>query len=262
MPPAIVMGPGIGAQREFGYPPVAEQFAGAGYAVLLFDYRGFGASDSQAGVIDPQQQRADYVAAVRYLSQIEEVGDSIVLWGWSLAGGHALSIAAERDDIDAVVAFSPVTDGRGLVRDRSVIGQIRAVLSGVRDALGGRVNRGHEIPVVGDKSSAVVPDPEAKRGYLDLIPRDAAWQNAVAARSLLKLANYQPVDQIETLQTPVFLAGGRNDRQVAVETLDTVVDTLRDPTYLKTGADHFSMLEDDLDVPMGSALAFLAETLR
>lgn len=256
------MGPGIGAQRQFGYPPVAERFAEAGYAVLLFDYRDFGASDGDSSLVNPQQQRADYTAAVEYLDQTDEVGDTVVLWGWSLAGGHALSVAATREDIDAVVALAPVTDGRAFVRDRPIIGQIGAVLNGVRDTLGSRVGREHKIPIVGDKSSTLVPDPNAKRGYLDLADSDTPWRNAVPARSVFNLVRYQPVDQIAGLQTPAFLVGGRNDRQVPVETLDTVADMLTNAMFLKTDADHFSVLDDDLDPAIGSALAFLADTLR
>lgn len=43
----IVMAPGFGGTRECGLEPYAEKFANAGYAVLLFDYRHFGASTGE-----------------------------------------------------------------------------------------------------------------------------------------------------------------------------------------------------------------------
>ena len=42
-PPVVVMAHGFGAERTFGLPAFAGRFAAAGLAVLLFDYRGFGA---------------------------------------------------------------------------------------------------------------------------------------------------------------------------------------------------------------------------
>lgn len=44
-PPVVVMGHGLGSQKDMGLHPYAEQFAAAGLAVLVFDYRGFGGSD-------------------------------------------------------------------------------------------------------------------------------------------------------------------------------------------------------------------------
>ena len=43
-PPVIVMGHGFGAVRELRLDAYAERFAEAGYAVLVFDYRHFGAA--------------------------------------------------------------------------------------------------------------------------------------------------------------------------------------------------------------------------
>ncbi|ERH04393.1 MAG: lysophospholipase [Halorubrum sp. J07HR59] len=262
-PPAIVMGPGIGACRRFGYSAVAERFAEAGYAVLLFDYRGFGASDGGSGLVDPHQQQTDYAAAVDHLAERTEIGDRVALWGWSLGGGHALAVAAERDDIDAVVSVAPITDGRTLVRRRPRIAQGRAVLSGMRDAVGHRVGLGQELPIVSDTSrAAVLPDPDAKRAYLDLVDADSSWHNAVPARSLLQLARYRPAERLDAVETPVCLLAGRADQLVPVDTLDDVAERLPEPTQIKTPATHFSPLGDDLDSAIGYAVTFLAEAIE
>ena len=261
-PPAVVMGPGIGANRQFGYPAVAERFAGAGYAVLLFDYRGFGASDGRSRLVDPRRQQTDYAAAVDHLAERTEVGDQVALWGWSLGGGHALAVAAERNDIDAVVSLAPITDGRALVRRRPRVANGRAVLSGLRDTVGHRVGLGRELPIVSDTTgAAILPDPDAKRAYLDLVDTDSTWDNAVPARSFLKLVNYRPAKRLGAVETPVCLLAGRADQLVSVETLDDVAERLPKPTQIKTPATHFSILGDDLDSAMGYAVTFLAEPI-
>jgi fermentation-respiration switch protein FrsA (DUF1100 family) len=45
--PCVVMGHGFSGTRDMGLAPYAERFARAGMAVLVFDYRHFGASDGQ-----------------------------------------------------------------------------------------------------------------------------------------------------------------------------------------------------------------------
>ena len=63
--PCVVMAHGFSATRRDRLPAYAERYADAGFAVLLFDYRGFG--DSGGGprqVIDIRRQQEDYEAAI------------------------------------------------------------------------------------------------------------------------------------------------------------------------------------------------------
>ncbi|TAK99999.1 MAG: hypothetical protein EPO09_00325, partial [Aquabacterium sp.] len=46
-PPVIIMAHGFGALKDWGLPPFAEHFVKAGFAVVRFDYRGFGKSGGQ-----------------------------------------------------------------------------------------------------------------------------------------------------------------------------------------------------------------------
>jgi len=45
--PAVAMAHGIGAVKEMFLEPIARRFADAGLAVLVFDYRSFGASGGE-----------------------------------------------------------------------------------------------------------------------------------------------------------------------------------------------------------------------
>jgi fermentation-respiration switch protein FrsA (DUF1100 family) len=63
----VVMGHGFSGTRDMGLAPYAERFASAGMAVLMFDYRHFGASDGQPRqLIDITEQLDDYRAATRF----------------------------------------------------------------------------------------------------------------------------------------------------------------------------------------------------
>ena len=51
-PPLIVMAHGFGGLKNCGLEPFAELFANNGFAVLLFDYRGFGGKPRKPEAID------------------------------------------------------------------------------------------------------------------------------------------------------------------------------------------------------------------
>jgi dienelactone hydrolase len=63
----VVMAHGLGGLRSAGLEPYARRFAEAGFAVLLFDYRHFGASDGQPRQwVSVRRQLADWAAAVAF----------------------------------------------------------------------------------------------------------------------------------------------------------------------------------------------------
>ena len=111
--PCVVMAHGFSGTRDDGLPAYAEAFCAAGYAVVLFDYRHFGASSGQPRqLLDIERQIADYRAVVQWARQLDGVDpDRIVLWGTSFSGGHVLEVAATDPRIAAVIAQVPFTDG-------------------------------------------------------------------------------------------------------------------------------------------------------
>ena len=107
--PCIVMAHGLGGTRDAGLEPYAERFAGAGFQVLLFDYRHFGASDGQPRqLLQVSRQLTDWRAAIdcaRTLAGVD--GDRIALWGSSFSGGHVATLAARESGIAAFAGSGP-----------------------------------------------------------------------------------------------------------------------------------------------------------
>ena len=63
----IVMAHGLGGTRDAGLEPYAQRFADAGFAVLLFDYRHFGASDGEPRqLLSVSKQLQDWRAAISF----------------------------------------------------------------------------------------------------------------------------------------------------------------------------------------------------
>ncbi|WP_193309148.1 alpha/beta hydrolase [Halorubrum halophilum] len=261
-PPVVVMAPGLGAERSFGYPAVAERFADAGYAAFLFDYRGFGASDGDAQLVDPAGQRADYAAAIDRVRRVDEIGRDLVLWGASLSAAHVLTLAAERRDVDAVIGAVPMLDGRAIARRRGGRYLARSAAAGVRDLLGHRVGRGRTVPIVGGSEElAAITEPGTKRKYLDLVDRESAWRNETPARTLLNVANYRPVTRLEQIRAPTLLLAGTDDAIVDSEAVVEAGATLSRGTVVTMPADHFSPFGADFTPAIGHQLSFLADAL-
>jgi dienelactone hydrolase len=94
--PLVVMAGGWCYVKEIVQPRYAEMFAAAGYAAVLFDYRGFGDSGGERRQhIDPHMQIEDYRNAISYAEALDEVDPTrIGVWGLSYSGGHSLVLAA------------------------------------------------------------------------------------------------------------------------------------------------------------------------
>ncbi|OYR54098.1 alpha/beta hydrolase [Halorubrum halodurans] len=261
-PPVVVMAPGLGAERSFGYPAVAERFADAGYAAFCFDYRGFGDSDGGSRSVHPGRQRADYAGALDRLDRVDAVGRERVLWGASLSAGHVLTLAAERRDVDAVIAVTPLLDARAVASARGAGYLVRSGLAGLRDLLGHRLGRGRTVPIVGGTDElAAITEPGTKRGYLDLVDRESTWRNETPARSLLRLVGYRPGERLAEIHAPTLLLAGTDDPVVPIESVREAAEDLRRGTVVSMPADHFSPFGADFEPAVGHQLSFLRDAL-
>ena len=98
-----------------------ERFARAltprGYAVLAFDYRGFGLSEGERGRLVPQEWAEDVRAAVDRVPGHPLLDDArIALLGWGLGGGVVVHEAADDERVRAVVCCNGIGDGRRSTR--------------------------------------------------------------------------------------------------------------------------------------------------
>lgn len=262
-PPVVVMAPPLGATRSFGLPAFAERLAVAGYAAFAFDYRGFGGSDGDDRLVDPARQRADLEAAVSRADRVDDVGHETVLWGADLGGGHALTVAADRTDVDAVVALTPITKGRSFVQQRGLPLTVRAVAGGLRDALGHRVRLGRDAPIVDDDAKlALIRGRGVKRQYLDVVDRDSDWRNVTSARSLLELVRYGAVSDPESIRAPALLLAGSRDELVPAAGVRELAEALPAGTLVRMPADHFSVYGDDFEPVVGHVESFLVDALE
>ncbi|MBB1057510.1 alpha/beta fold hydrolase, partial [Dietzia sp. B19] len=116
--PAIVMAHGLGCIRDLRLPAYAERFRDAGFVVVVFDYRHFGASDGQPRqFLDIGRQLDDWRSALAFTRSLTGVDpDRVIAWGTSFSGGHVLTLAGTGERLAGVVAQVPHVSGPAAVR--------------------------------------------------------------------------------------------------------------------------------------------------
>lgn len=196
--PIVVMAGGYATTKEFYSDNFAAKFASQGYAVLLYDHRGFGQSDGVPRYnVDPTVQVADYRNAITYATTLSLIDpERVGIWGSSYSGGECIVVAATDKRVKAVVAqvptiFSTLTAKRR-VNDKEA-----------EDALLKRINQ-DRLKVMGGAELALIPlfgEPGSGAAYST--PDAIAWYSEA-----FKQVPY-PIKKVVTLKS-VDLSRGYN----------------------------------------------------
>lgn len=111
--PAIVCAHGYGGIRRTTTPPTARAYAEAGFAALIFDYRGFGESGGDRWRLLPRFEVEDVRSAVTFLGSDSRINpDKIAIHGSSFGGAVALAATAADLRIKAMVCSVAMGNGR------------------------------------------------------------------------------------------------------------------------------------------------------
>jgi hypothetical protein len=117
--PGIVQGPGwLGLHDAKLYERYHRSFTDAGYAVLVFDYRGFGDSEGERGLILPMWQAEDIRNGITYMQTRSEVDPNrIGLFGSGGTGGALpIYVAAVDQRVKCVVSNYGFFSGKDWLR--------------------------------------------------------------------------------------------------------------------------------------------------
>lgn len=219
--PAILMVHGWGGVQDALTLPFYEPFRQAGFAVMTFDYAGWGKSEgTPRNVINPWQREREVEKALEHLRAQSAIDpDRIVLWGTSFGGGHVVRIAAKHPELLGAIAQVPMLDGMAAVKAVPPLRMLRFGVAAIADLLRGKKNPVY-LPVVAPPGEWASMDRDGaaeamKKGLQDLLeaegPEAAVYDNRVAARSLLTMGPYRPFKSLKQLKIPILVIGATRD---------------------------------------------------
>ncbi|HET6997016.1 MAG TPA: alpha/beta fold hydrolase [Solirubrobacterales bacterium] len=214
--PCVVMASGLSCVREQRLDAFAERFAEAGYAVLAFDYRHFGASGGQPrSLMQAGRQRDDWRAALSYARSLDSVDSGrLAIWGFSLGGGNVQALAISEPGIAAAICVAPLVDGmRTLLYMGGVALVARLGAAGIRDGI--QALRGAQPYMVAaggpPGSLAVLAFPDAVAEFEAATPPGSTWRNELCARAVLA-PPYHLARKTGRIRCPILYCIAEDDR--------------------------------------------------
>lgn len=193
----VVQGPGwLGLKNAKLYVPYHEALTAAGFAVLIFDYRGFGDSDGDRHTLSPQMQLEDLANAVTFLQTLDDVDDHRigVFGSGGTGGGNAVLLAAHDRRVRCAVSQVPVADGEDWLRRMRREYEWYELLHRIDRDRRRRVVTG-DGEFVHPREEIMIPTPErektqVKKDVDDRIP------TSVPLRAAESLMAYRPIDSV------------------------------------------------------------------
>ena len=264
---AVVMAGGFAVTKEPGTDLFARRFAGAGFSVLGFDYRRLGESGGTPRQVLPiRDQLADWAAAVRHAATLPGVDPArVAIWGFSASGGHVLRIAARNPVVSAAIAQTPHADGLAALRNAARYQTTPAMLRFTGRALLDTVlRRVTLVPLAGPPGTvAVLTTPDGQDGDRALNPgnRCPEWQQAVAARSALRLGAYSPGRDAARIRCPLLVLVCDGDRTALPEAALRVARRAPRAELVRLPGGHYAPFLDAHEPAVEAELGFLRSHL-
>ena len=223
--PTVVMAHGYSAVKEMYLDSFAEVFAGSGMAALVFDNRGFGASDGEPRYeIDPWAQVRDYRHAITYARTLPEVDlDRIGIWGSSYSGGHVLVVGAIDRRVHCVVSQVPLISGWHLVRRlvrADMIAAVREQFDADREARFAGKPPAMMAVVSNDPAvPCALPTADSYEWFTETgRTRAPAWRNETTLRTVEMFTEYEPGTYIDKIApTPLLMVVAARDHLTVVD---------------------------------------------
>ncbi|WP_239231848.1 alpha/beta hydrolase [Acinetobacter baumannii] len=216
----IIMAHGFAGLRQFKLIQYAQRFAQAGYAVILFDYRYWGGSTGKPReMISINSHLEDWKTMIQYASTCKFIDNRrIVLWGTSLSGGYALSLASELKNIQAIMVQIPYVDGAETAKLYPLQRYPQALKLSSQDYMGSKMGLNPKrLPVVDQYKLCFMPTADSYYGYLSIVNPDYYWSGEVPARVFFNLMRYRPIQLVRQINIPVLFIAAQHDSLIPIE---------------------------------------------
>lgn len=265
--PAVVLCHGLGAVREMRLDANARRFAENGIAALNFTYRHFGDSGGEPRqLLDIGHELEDIAAAIDYVKTVDFVdADRIALFGSSFGGGNVISVGAERDDLKAIVAQCPFTDGLASTGTVGPVSTFKLGARAIADVAASAVGRGPVYSLLaGERGDpAFMTAHDVVDGYLGLVPEGFEHDNRLAARFALRVMFARPGSKMKKIKSPTLICACETDTVAPIGATKRHAKNAPNVTLKSYPFGHFDIyVGDDFERAVTDQTEFLLEHLK
>jgi pimeloyl-ACP methyl ester carboxylesterase len=263
----VIMAGGFAVTKEPGTDLFAQRFQEAGLAVLAFDYRRLGQSGgTPRQVVRVADQLDDWQAAIAFAATLPGVDAAkLAIWGFSASGGHIFSVAAREPGLAAAIAQTPNADGpaaaRNAMRYQKPSAALRFTGRAILDAVGALVGRPPRLMALDGPPGtvAILTTPDAQDSGRALNPggRYPDWQQAVAARSALRLAFYRPGRDAARIRCPLLVVVADQDQSALAEPAARAARNAPRGELVRVPGGHYAPFLDEHERAAAAEVAFL-----
>lgn len=244
-PPVIIMANGFACERRFSLPDIAEVFAKQGFAVILFDYRGFADSTGEPReLVSPSHHLQDWRNVISQVQQWKNVDlTRLFLWGVSLSGGHVITLASQLTGIRAIITLVPHIDGLASAMLYPKKYFFSALKLALQDIL--TIKTGAEpvrIPVVAKEGVACLTGEQSYQAFMQTIPAGSKWTGQVPARIMLDINRYRPITVAHKINCPVLIIAAENDTLIPFKSIKKTVSKIKKVEFVSLPMTHFDIV--------------------
>jgi pimeloyl-ACP methyl ester carboxylesterase len=257
------MAAGFGVPQRPGTSPFAPRFHEAGFHVLAFDYRGLGESGGvRRQVVRVGDQLKDWDAALSCAAELPGVDPHrLVIWGFSLSGGHVFRVAAAHPGLAGAIAVAPNVDGpaaaRNAARSQTVAAMARLAGRASLDLAGRLVGRPSRlVPLAAPRGTvAALTTPDALDGAR-AIP--GAWPRVVAAGSAVVLGSYRPGRAAPRVTCPLLVVVSEHDQSALALPAERAALAAPRGELVRVSGGHYASYLESHEASVEAQLSFLA----
>ncbi|MGV9796535.1 alpha/beta hydrolase [Mycobacterium sp. NPDC003449] len=262
---AIIQGPGwYGLKDAKAYERYHCGFTGAGLAVLSIDYRGFGESEGERGIVDPNRQLEDLINGVTYLTTRNDVVDGAIgaYATGGTGGGNVVLLAAADPRVRAVISQVPVADGRDWLHRMRTEWEWIEYQRQLAEDRRARVLTG-KSKLVHPREEIMVQTPERRAsGFKSDV--DDKNPTAVPLSMVDPLLRYRPVDAARGLRTPLLVIAVDEDATTPTDHAEAIYAAAVGPKklILQRNSSHYAAYAAYADRVIPEMTAWFDEHLR
>ena len=205
--PFVVQGPGwLGLADAKLYQPYHDAFTKAGFAVLIFDYRGFGASEGDRGTLSPAWQLEDWRNAFAYMRGRDDIdpGRGAIFGSGGTGGGNAILVAAAEPDARATISQVPVADGSDWLHRMRQEHEWVAFLASVDEDRRARASTGKGTSV--HPREGIMIETAERRATAVKADVDSRIPTSVPLASAQGILDYRPIDAASRVRNLMVIA--------------------------------------------------------